>query len=250
MHQRNSWVTLTYAPEHLPPYGTLSRQDYKKFLKDLRNRVSPTRFKYMGVGEYGSESKRPHYHIMLFGLDFPDMYHWRKSPTGDPLFRSEQLETIWTKGHAEIGAVEYNTAAYTAKYCEKRITGKGLDLIQDDGLRIYERLTHHGIVEVEPEFNTQSNKRGLGYTWFQKYWESVFPCDFVVVQTRTGYKIKSPPDYYLQLLREDHPEIYAKVKLARIEKGEEHALDSTEARLAVREGVAWRKAKMFTQGTI
>lgn len=250
MHPANCWITLTYAPEHMPMHGSLSRDDYKKFLQDTRNHFRPTRFKYMGVGEYGAESNRPHYHLILFGVDFPDMYYWRTSESGDPLYRSDTLEKIWTKGHAEIGAVEYHTAAYTAKYCEKRITGKGLDLIQPNGLRIYERISDLGIVEVMPEFNTASNKRGLGYTWFKKYWKSIFPCDFVVVSTRNGFKVKSPPDYYLNLLKEDHPEIYAKVKLARIEKGDEHALDSTEARLAVREGVADRKLKMFSQGKI
>jgi hypothetical protein len=71
LYDRNAFVTLTYDDEHLPPGGSLNYPDFQRFMKRLRkNSKSPIRF-YMG-GEYGESTLRPHFHVCLFGYDFPD----------------------------------------------------------------------------------------------------------------------------------------------------------------------------------
>ena len=68
------FVTFTYAPEYYPATG-LNRLDMQMFFKRLRQRLdyygfanseSPLRYTY--VGEYGSHTKRAHYHAIIFNF--------------------------------------------------------------------------------------------------------------------------------------------------------------------------------------
>ena len=65
-HARNSFITLTYSPENYPMHGSLTYQDFQKFMYRLRRKYGPVRF-FM-AGEYGEQLERPHYHALLFGL--------------------------------------------------------------------------------------------------------------------------------------------------------------------------------------
>lgn len=73
-----SFVTLTYSDEYLPNSnefvgGELVKKDLqdfiKRFRKNYQTRYGKQTIRYYAVGEYGSESKRAHYHLMFFGLD-------------------------------------------------------------------------------------------------------------------------------------------------------------------------------------
>ena len=66
---RNCFVTLSYAPEHLPAYGSLSYPDVQRFHKRLRFHYG--RFRFFAAGEYGEELSRPHYHVCYFGFSLP-----------------------------------------------------------------------------------------------------------------------------------------------------------------------------------
>lgn len=67
-YEHNAFVTLTYAPEKLPENGSLVPEHVQSWLKRLRARVAPSKFRFFLVGEYGDESERPHYHAALFGF--------------------------------------------------------------------------------------------------------------------------------------------------------------------------------------
>lgn len=70
------FITLTYNPEHLPKnehgYETLRKLDLQLFFKRLRslldNQSIPHSLRYLACGEYGSKTKRPHYHLLLWGF--------------------------------------------------------------------------------------------------------------------------------------------------------------------------------------
>jgi hypothetical protein len=47
----------------------------------------------------GDLTRRPHYHALIFGYDFPDRILLKKSKSGD-LFTSELLTSVWGLGHA------------------------------------------------------------------------------------------------------------------------------------------------------
>ena len=67
------WITLTYNAYGLPLDKSISKKELSNFLKRLRERVSRVfskdiRLRFVGVGEYGFNNARPHYHLELFGM--------------------------------------------------------------------------------------------------------------------------------------------------------------------------------------
>lgn len=226
MHEDNSFITLTYSNDFLPANGSLHYLDFQLFAKRLRHHCGPYRF-FM-CGEYGERTFRPHYHACLFGLDFPDRYYWRMSDSGFPLYRSPKLEAIWGLGSVEVGDVSFDSAAYVARYCMKKVTG-------DAAKAYYERmdLATGEIVNLVPEFMRCSNggrgrKGGIGKPWFDKYGKEVYPVDRVVIN---GKECKPPRYYDKQISAED----FAWIRACRLEKAWSHMEDQTPERLRVRE---------------
>lgn len=76
LHRDNCFVTLTYDNSNCP--YEISKKDVQDFLKRLRKAVFPLKIRYYCCGEYGSKYLRPHYHLILFGYDFPDRYFFQK----------------------------------------------------------------------------------------------------------------------------------------------------------------------------
>lgn len=80
LYDDNCFITLTYDDDHLPENGDLLYSDFQNFMKRLRKRYSPRIIRFYMCAEYGSPPPddlwnnlgRPHYHALLFNLDFPD----------------------------------------------------------------------------------------------------------------------------------------------------------------------------------
>lgn len=208
MHVDSCFLTLTYAVNPV----ALCRKDVSVFFKSLRN--AGKKFRYFGCGEYGDETLRPHYHIILFGLDFHDKYPWEKSPRGNVLYRSPTLEKHWPQGHAKIGVVTAESARYTAGYTFKKLSGRAADEADPDtGLRPYDRLLPDGsCLEVPKEMLFCSKRPAIGLEWFLKYGREVYPADRVVMNGKE-YK---PPKYYDKLLKEYAPHVWEEVAAARV----------------------------------
>lgn len=107
LHSHSWFVTLTYAPEHLPEDGSVSPRTLKLFL--MRLRKSAGAFRYFAVGEYGERGGRPHYHALLFGLADPSL-----------------IAPAWGLGHVHVGRVSDASAAYVTGYCTKVLTSEHL----------------------------------------------------------------------------------------------------------------------------
>lgn len=67
------FLTLTYDETRVPRnndtgYATLNKSDVQNFIKRLRkySKKGTKKIRYYAVGEYGSETQRPHYHIIIF----------------------------------------------------------------------------------------------------------------------------------------------------------------------------------------
>ena len=119
------FLTLTYAPEAVPVDFSVRKDVMQRFMKRLRMKIGvPVR--YLLCGEYGEKRGRPHFHILLFGYAFPDRRPWRRI-RGNQLYRSAELEEVWTEGHVEIGAVTYQSARYVAGYVVKKLGGEKAD---------------------------------------------------------------------------------------------------------------------------
>lgn len=145
MHEKNSFVTLTYAEENMPLNDegtpTLVPAHMQNFLKRLRNRV-PNKIRFFGVGEYGTAGERginPHFHLCLFGVGQEQHQaiddSWRVGRSRDPI------------GFTHVGELNQKSAAYVAGYVQKK---------NQYNADMYEELNIH------PEFARMSNRPGIG----------------------------------------------------------------------------------------
>ncbi|AZL82830.1 replication initiator protein [Apis mellifera associated microvirus 14] len=227
MYEQNCFITLTYAPEHVPKRGSLDYSVFQKFMKRLRKHTGPERVRFYMCGEYGETEHRPHYHACLFGYDWPDKTFFRTTPTGEKLYRSETLEKLWPYGFATTGTLTFESAAYVARYCTKKITGHNA---KDH----YKRQDAEGEYELEPEFGHMSLKPGIGAAWLAKYGNTdVWPFDHVITR---GMETK-PPKYYDKILKRTNPDRFAEIQESREVTAAQWAADQTPDRLAAKEQV-------------
>ena len=243
LYEDNCFLTLTYDDDHLPDNGDLNYGHFQGFMKRLRKRFSDRKIRFYMCGEYGELNKRPHYHAILFNIDFPDKQKFFKTGANNIVYRSEILERLWPYGQSSIGSVTEQSAGYVARYVMKKILGRGNDINPDTGRAfnaIYERINGETgeIKKVTPEFTRMSLKPGIGQDWFNKYFKDVYNDDAVVLEG--GRKVK-PPRYYdkkYELIDPDHME---SIKQERVLKALKNWKDNTPERLAVKEIVQTRK---------
>lgn len=224
------FLTLTYDPQHVPTDYSVRKDVMQRFLKRLRKRIGE-KVRYLLCGEYGELKGRPHFHVLLFGYDFPDKRPWRKV-RDNQLFRSELLEEVWTFGSAEIGSVTYQSARYVAGYVVKKLGGS-----QADEAYWRQSPVDGETYKVEPEFATMSLHPGLGESWFKKFSGDVFPSDEVIIDGRP----RKPPRYYEKLYGDEAMVPIKRARKARIAKLEA----VTRARAAVLEETKVLKVTKF-----
>jgi len=119
------FLTMTYDADHLQS-PSLNKRDVQLFTKRLRKENS-TKLRYYTVGEYGTQTMRPHYHSIMFNLDLEVV---------------TRLSDYWKLGNCYVGDVEIASIHYVTKYVVNR---SGMDL----GGR-------------EPPFSLMSRKPGIG----------------------------------------------------------------------------------------
>lgn len=169
------FVTLTYDAKYVPLTNqnthTLEKRDIQLFIKRLRKRNNG-KIKYFAVGEYGTTSKRPHYHLICFGVSDAANYHLSWTRDGEPI------------GNVHIGKnVTDGAIPYTLKYISK----KGQVPAFENDTRL-------------PEFRLMSNRLGLCYLTpqIEKWHIEDFPNRQYVI-TSTGHKI-AMPRFYKEIL--------------------------------------------------
>jgi len=222
LHRVNSFLTLTY--KDLPnEAGSLVKRDLQLFFKRLR--FLRGRFRYYACGEYGELNKRPHYHVILFGMDFRDKRFY-KVFNGSNLYSSRDLEAIWGLGQCVIGDVTFESCAYVARYICDKMTGPVAPL--------YYQWTDYGTGEVHdilPEFTVMSRKPGIGMGWFEKYGDHAYQLDSVVCR---GKEMR-PPRFYDTKMELRDPELMVRLKAVRKRKALQHREDQTPERRKVKE---------------
>lgn len=131
---RAYFVTQTYDDQHLPrtPDGvpTLHKAEYKAYIDATRRRNGP--FRYFAVGEYGDDTMRPHYHMVLF-------------PRDDR--QATSIAYDWDKGFITLDELTPRRARYIAGYAAKKLT-------KDTDERLASGQT--------PEFSKSSVRPGIG----------------------------------------------------------------------------------------
>lgn len=194
------FITITYSEENLPvmryqdeepvrlselsdTFGyspTLDKRDIQDFMKTLRNRYrkSYERVRYFITGEYGTETKRPHYHGLLFNMPI-DYYDARRKETLKE-YVQERLGEIWNKGFVSLGSVTEASINYVAKYC------------------VTKQSEYPGIVQP---FSLMSRRSGIGSNYLKSSYDyhKLGQRNYVNVN---GYK-KSMPRYYKEKIFTD-----------------------------------------------
>lgn len=236
MHDTNCFITLTFDQAHLESRTnplSLDVTEFQRFMKRLRKRYGKN-IRFFHCGEYGDKNKRPHYHAIIFGMDFEDKVLW-SNRDGNKLYTSEQLEQLWPYGFSTIGDVTFQSAAYVARYIMKKHKGEG----SEDHYTRWCPLTGEGTT-VEPEYCTMSRRPGIGYDWLQEYKADVYPNDYIVINE---HKVK-PPRYYDSLLTEQE---LKEVKAKRIEDSPETITEYGESmdRLWVSEEIKLKKLELL-----
>jgi len=110
------FITLTYSNDNIPigqipnqdgellyQLPTLVKKDIQDFMKRVRKGLKE-KVKYFVVGEYGSKTWRPHYHLLLFGIE----------KTGIRL--KKYILEKWDKGLIDIGVVTPASIRYCTNY--------------------------------------------------------------------------------------------------------------------------------------
>jgi hypothetical protein len=196
-------------------------------MKRLRKKYKNKKIRYYHCGEYGDKNFRPHYHAIIFGLEFDDQKLFTVN-NGEKLYTSEKLEKLWPFGFSTIGTVTFESAAYVARYVMKKVNGK-------NAKNHYERVDSDTgeIYSLVPEYNTMSRRPGIAAGWFDKYKDDVYPSDNIHLREKTF----RPPKFYDKMYEHLMPNEMEKIKMQRMKNMQKHAKDNTAERLAVKEQV-------------
>lgn len=218
-HENACFLTLTYTDQNVPrsffcdsstgeilnpdaPWLTLEPRHLTLFWKRLRKWYGEE-LRYYACGEYGSNTFRPHYHAIVFGLN-PDrlgLEDWSRNFRGDRLYLSRVLtDDVWKLGNVMVGEVNEQTCAYVSRYVMKKLKGEA-SVFYDE----------HGLV---PPFTRMSTHPGLGNQYFQDH-PDIYEFDKIHISTPQGGKSFRPPRYYDKLYDCLQPEEMAEIKQAR-----------------------------------
>ncbi len=186
--QDNAFLTLTYDQDHYPKDGKINLKHIQNFLKRLRNKYGKgLRVAYSG--EYGKETHRAHYHMIVLGIKIDDL-----RPFNGNLSTSQTVDRIWKMGGVMIGKVTFNSCAYVARYLLKKAGD-------------------------EETFFHASRKPGLGYEYLQKNGD-IFGEGKIYIHTENSNTLKIPT-YYRRKLKEEDPYTYEALKTCTDEEAEE-----------------------------
>lgn len=208
LYDANSFVTLTYDDQHMPPYGSLRYADVQRFLRRLRKLIQPQRVRFFCAGEYGHKTLRPHYHMLLFGVSFGRGRDWSR-PAPARLNESPDLTELWPHGLHHVGDVTPSSCGYCARYALKkvygRVEGESFYAAGVDGEtgEVYERV---------PEFLRMSLKPGIGAAWYQKFGADLYPRDVAIGPEGRRSRV---PRYYEKLFAGESPLVHEQVLYER-----------------------------------
>jgi hypothetical protein len=263
----NCFITLTYREEcnateeqrdqglFVPRDGSLNKKHFQDFMKRLRKRY-PQVIRYYHCGEYGDKLQRPHYHACLFNLQFDDLEQIGIS-NGIPIYTSKTLEDVWRYGFVTVGELNMETAAYTARYCLKKINGRKA---QDH----YLRCDEYGVAYwLEQEYTTMSRGRpckdhkkldpecpdcqgGIGSKWYAKFKDDVHPSNKVPVPGSGVFN--KVPRYYEKLLERENPVMHSVLAEERRDWIRENPEEFTPERLESKYKVKKAQVSMLKRG--
>lgn len=181
---KSIFTTLTFNDENnLDP--SIHKEEFSKFIKDVRNdlRKDGRKIKVLGCGEYGDESKRKHYHAIIFGIGLDEETRQIGKSTTH-LSENGILEENWLKGNVFNGVVTYNSARYVASYVFKKY---------------YDDLENEMYTKLGLETPFQHTSGGIGKSYYEEYGKQTLQRGYIMLN---GIK-NTIPRYFLDLYEKD-----------------------------------------------
>lgn len=234
-HDSAYFCTFTYDDAHVPQSTytdpntgevltslTLKKKDFQDLMKRIRKHFPDDKIRYFMSGEYGSETFRPHYHAIIFGLHLDDLKPYKVVREGNEYYtyyNSPSLQACWQDadgndiGFVVVGEVTWNTCAYTARYVMKKLKGEQASCYEQFGL--------------QPEFSLMSRKPGIARQYYDDH-PDLYEFDKINISTPKGGKSFRPPRYFDKLFDIDEHEKCQQLKNLRAKI----AVDQARSKLA------------------
>lgn len=217
-HDTSCFLTLTIDNDHIldlcgrskvnPETGelekvsiSLDKRHTQLFMKRLRKACPDDKIRFYAVGEYGEESGRPHYHLILFGLHFPpgDLVWKRKSELKHDYYESALIRRIWPYGNNIVAACTWESCCYCARYMLKKLKGPEAQLYADN--------------DLQPPFVLMSRKPGIGADAYHR-WRFGYQYKYVLGDD-DGVREFPAPKYFEKKFEQDFPEFALERKETR-----------------------------------
>ena len=206
-HDSAYFVTLTYDDLHIPKsyYAdpetgeahtsyTLCKRDFQLWMKRLRKKFSDDKIRFFACGEYGGQTKRPHYHAIVFGLHLNDLVKYKTVKEGDSYYtyyNSDSIQETWPNGFVVVGEVTWESCAYVARYVTKKLSGEQADF--------YKKFN------LVPEFSDMSRRPGIARQYYDEHGGDIYNNAYINVSTPKGGRKFKPPRYFDRLFDIDCP---------------------------------------------
>lgn len=218
------FITLTYDDDHVPGMivktGEIMRkvqytwkpgekrpssvqillyEDIQKFLKRLR-KAYRGKLRYFVAGEYGEQTARPHYHMILYGWKPTDLKNLYKIHHNG-YYTSEWLTNLWGMGQIQIAQAVPETYRYVAGY----VTKKMYEINGQKSNAYYE------LGQTKP-FACMSTKPGLGDKYYQEHKAEIWRQGYIQC---TNGKQAQIPRYYEKQMEAENPQRLWRIKQNR-----------------------------------
>lgn len=178
-YEKNCFITLTFDDINLAGRKSVDVKDWQLFAKRFRTKLAyegREKIEFFHAMEYGEKTSRPHHHAVVFNY-FPQDAEVLKNIGGNIYYKSAELSSLWhNQGFIVVGALTYQTAAYTASYTFKK------------------QKTKNYKEGITPEKMTCS--QGIGVSHFLKYYKDYCALGAILFD---GKKFRIPRGYLKKL---------------------------------------------------
>lgn len=189
------FVTLTYDPENLPPYGWQNGKTYvQKFLKRFRKNYGLINlgFKYYLVSELGGKHGRLHYHALFFNTGMS----WQAL--------LDAIKKTWHAGIVRLNVITDKRINYVSSYCLQGTFNKRF-------FTPYDKFREH-----PKSFFFMICSHGLGKPFLTSQMiDYIFYHDGTI---QVNGFTKAIPKYYLNVLEKYYPAEVENIRLLRLNK--------------------------------
>lgn len=208
----SAFVTLTVnedSMEKVFPGRELQHRPFQLFMKRFRKAFGS--YRYMMCGEYGTNSLRPHYHVILFGWFPNDVQLWSWNDVYAN-YISDSLGRLW-RDPVDSSSYGFHTVAYANPATIRYLVGYVLKKCDSD------------CGSLRSPYLRVSTRPAIGLDWYNRYKKEIF-ChgndltfpNSVVYSLSSGQR-QALPRYFLKRFEDEADNVdYVSLKQFRLDE--------------------------------